>query len=229
MNRRVNAWVFGWFVKGLFNPPGGCDPRVESHCQQCLHSWVPWVFWNSFWGESSLRNNELRLPQVVSSFLDNAYFEEDAKNCAVYKANKTLLPSNCASKHEWICRIPRGTSSLLYVCLHLNDTQHFLKWRVPEIHNLSTRALSHTANNLPDEPSYASLVKAGSTVKGGKTVRYPVPGCALGMKVTKSKHRWKKYPSDITSTQECCALRVRTHPAQCLTRSSRWHVTRSLF
>ena len=92
MNRRVNAWVFGWFVKGLFNPPGGCDPRVESHCQQCLHSWVPWVFWNSFWGESSLRNNELRLPQVVSSFLDNAYFEEDAKNCAVYKATKHCCP-----------------------------------------------------------------------------------------------------------------------------------------
>ncbi|GAB1286359.1 Secretory phospholipase A2 receptor [Apodemus speciosus] len=37
----------------------------------------------------------------------NAYYEEDAKNCAVYKVNKTLLPSNCASKHEWICKIPR--------------------------------------------------------------------------------------------------------------------------
>ncbi|XP_027276146.1 secretory phospholipase A2 receptor [Cricetulus griseus] len=44
---------------------------------------------------------------VVSSFLDSTYFGEDARNCAVYKANKTLLPSNCASKHEWICKIPR--------------------------------------------------------------------------------------------------------------------------
>ncbi|KAK2491550.1 hypothetical protein MC885_017652 [Smutsia gigantea] len=44
---------------------------------------------------------------VVSSFLDNTYFEEDARNCAVYKANKMLLPSHCGSKHEWICKIPR--------------------------------------------------------------------------------------------------------------------------
>ncbi|KAB1278511.1 Secretory phospholipase A2 receptor [Camelus dromedarius] len=44
---------------------------------------------------------------VVSSFLDNTDFGEDARNCAVYKANKTLLPSHCGSKHEWICKIPR--------------------------------------------------------------------------------------------------------------------------
>uniref|UniRef100_A0A8C6RK96 Secretory phospholipase A2 receptor n=1 Tax=Nannospalax galili TaxID=1026970 RepID=A0A8C6RK96_NANGA len=44
---------------------------------------------------------------VVSSFLDNTYFGEDARNCAVFKANKTLLPSHCGSKHEWICKIPR--------------------------------------------------------------------------------------------------------------------------
>ncbi|XP_045154042.1 secretory phospholipase A2 receptor [Echinops telfairi] len=44
---------------------------------------------------------------VVSSFLDNTYFGEDARNCAVYKANKTLLPLHCASKREWICKIPR--------------------------------------------------------------------------------------------------------------------------
>ncbi|XP_066201349.1 secretory phospholipase A2 receptor isoform X3 [Saccopteryx leptura] len=44
---------------------------------------------------------------VVSSFLDNIYFEDDTRNCAVYKANKTLLPSHCGSKREWICKIPR--------------------------------------------------------------------------------------------------------------------------
>ncbi|KAM5268278.1 secretory phospholipase A2 receptor isoform 2-T2 [Hipposideros larvatus] len=44
---------------------------------------------------------------VISSFLDNTYFGEDARNCAVYKANKTLLPSHCGSKREWICKIPR--------------------------------------------------------------------------------------------------------------------------
>ncbi|XP_034510499.1 secretory phospholipase A2 receptor isoform X3 [Ailuropoda melanoleuca] len=44
---------------------------------------------------------------VVSSFLDNTYFGEDARNCAVYKANKTLLPLHCSSKREWICKIPR--------------------------------------------------------------------------------------------------------------------------
>ncbi|XP_023384252.1 secretory phospholipase A2 receptor [Pteropus vampyrus] len=44
---------------------------------------------------------------VVSSFLDNTYFGEDTRNCAVYKANKTLLPSYCGSKREWICKIPK--------------------------------------------------------------------------------------------------------------------------
>ncbi|XP_036600274.1 secretory phospholipase A2 receptor isoform X1 [Trichosurus vulpecula] len=44
---------------------------------------------------------------VVASFLENTYFGEDARNCAVYQANKTLLPLACASKREWICKIPR--------------------------------------------------------------------------------------------------------------------------
>ncbi|XP_048201313.1 secretory phospholipase A2 receptor isoform X1 [Perognathus longimembris pacificus] len=44
---------------------------------------------------------------VVSSFLDNSYFGEDARSCAVYKVDKTLLPLHCASKQEWICKIPR--------------------------------------------------------------------------------------------------------------------------
>ncbi|XP_037705175.1 secretory phospholipase A2 receptor isoform X1 [Choloepus didactylus] len=44
---------------------------------------------------------------VVSSFLDNTYFGDDARNCAVYKANRTLLPLHCGSRREWICKIPR--------------------------------------------------------------------------------------------------------------------------
>ncbi|XP_003341283.2 secretory phospholipase A2 receptor isoform X1 [Monodelphis domestica] len=44
---------------------------------------------------------------VVASFLENTYFGEDARNCAVYQANKTLLPLPCGSKREWICKIPR--------------------------------------------------------------------------------------------------------------------------
>ncbi|XP_005393412.1 PREDICTED: secretory phospholipase A2 receptor [Chinchilla lanigera] len=44
---------------------------------------------------------------VISSFLDNTYFGEEARNCAVFKANKTLLPSHCGFKCEWICKIPR--------------------------------------------------------------------------------------------------------------------------
>ena len=66
-------------------------------------------------GGPSLRNNKLHLLQVVSSFLDSTYSEDAARNCAVYKANKTLLPTDCASKHEWICKIPRGIRPLLYI------------------------------------------------------------------------------------------------------------------
>ncbi|KAM5280111.1 secretory phospholipase A2 receptor [Ctenodactylus gundi] len=50
---------------------------------------------------------------VVSSFLDNTYFGEDTSNCAVFKANKTLLPSHCGFKHEWICKIPRDTRPMI--------------------------------------------------------------------------------------------------------------------
>jgi hypothetical protein len=72
-----------------------------------------------FCGGSSLRSNELHLLQVVSSFLDNTYFGEDARNCAVYKANKTLLPLHCGSKREWICKIPRGKNinKIFTICL----------------------------------------------------------------------------------------------------------------
>ncbi|XP_019409583.1 PREDICTED: secretory phospholipase A2 receptor isoform X2 [Crocodylus porosus] len=45
---------------------------------------------------------------VVSAFLENKYFEDDSRNCAAYKANKTVLPINCNEQREWICKIPKG-------------------------------------------------------------------------------------------------------------------------
>uniref|UniRef100_A0A5F9DNX1 Secretory phospholipase A2 receptor n=1 Tax=Oryctolagus cuniculus TaxID=9986 RepID=A0A5F9DNX1_RABIT len=54
---------------------------------------------------------------VISSFLDNNYFGEDTRNCAVYKANKTLLPLHCGSKREWICKIPRGKNKVFPIYL----------------------------------------------------------------------------------------------------------------
>ena len=69
--------------------------------------------------ESSLRNNELHVLQVVSSFLDNTYFGDDTRNCAIYKANKTLLPLHCGAEREWICKIPRGKNinKIFTICL----------------------------------------------------------------------------------------------------------------
>ncbi|EDM00377.1 mannose receptor, C type 2 (predicted) [Rattus norvegicus] len=86
----------------------------ENFVNKLLHSKFNWTqerqFWIGFNKRNPLNAGSWEWSDgspVVSSFLDNAYFEEDAKNCAVYKANNTLLPSNCASKHEWICKIPR--------------------------------------------------------------------------------------------------------------------------
>ncbi|XP_051023036.1 secretory phospholipase A2 receptor [Acomys russatus] len=86
----------------------------ENFVNKLLHSKFNWTQGRQFWIGFNKRN-PLNAGSwewsdgtpVVSSFLDSAYLEEDARNCAVYKANKTLLPSNCASKHEWICKIPR--------------------------------------------------------------------------------------------------------------------------
>ncbi|KAM9664360.1 secretory phospholipase A2 receptor [Trichechus inunguis] len=86
----------------------------ENFVNELLHSKFNWTEERQFWIGFNKRN-----PQnadswewsdgtpVVSSFLDNTYFGEDARNCAVYKANKTLLPLYCGSKREWICKIPR--------------------------------------------------------------------------------------------------------------------------
>lgn len=126
---------------------------VVIYLQRCLF----WSF-ETFCGGSSLRNNELHLLQVVSSFLDNTYFGEDARNCAVYKANKTLLPVHCSSKREWICKIPRGKNIKIFtICLLSNNLQHFSKWRVTEI--LDLNILDYSTNNHHDEPNHTILAK----------------------------------------------------------------------
>uniref|UniRef100_A0A8D2EYB2 Secretory phospholipase A2 receptor n=2 Tax=Theropithecus gelada TaxID=9565 RepID=A0A8D2EYB2_THEGE len=86
----------------------------ENFVNELLHSKFNWTEARQFWIGFNKRNPlnagswewSDRTP-VVSSFLDNNYFGEDARNCAVYKANKTLLPLHCGSKREWICKIPR--------------------------------------------------------------------------------------------------------------------------
>uniref|UniRef100_A0A8C0VZZ7 Secretory phospholipase A2 receptor n=1 Tax=Castor canadensis TaxID=51338 RepID=A0A8C0VZZ7_CASCN len=86
----------------------------ENFVNELLHSKFNWTEERQFWIGFNKRNPlnagswewSDRTP-VVSSFLDNTYFGEDARNCAVYKANKTLLPLHCGSKREWICKIPR--------------------------------------------------------------------------------------------------------------------------
>ncbi|EMP38729.1 Integrin beta-6, partial [Chelonia mydas] len=44
---------------------------------------------------------------VVSAFLQNIYVEDDSRNCAAYKVNRTILPLHCNGKREWICKIPK--------------------------------------------------------------------------------------------------------------------------
>nr|XP_054404647.1 secretory phospholipase A2 receptor isoform X3 [Pongo abelii] len=93
----------------------------ENFVNELLYSKFNWTEERQFWIGFNKRNPlnagswewSDRTP-VVSSFLDNNYFGEDARNCAVYKANKTLLPLHCGSKREWICKIPRDVPWLFY-------------------------------------------------------------------------------------------------------------------
>ncbi|KAM6178327.1 secretory phospholipase A2 receptor [Rhynchocyon petersi] len=86
----------------------------EIFVNELLHSKFNWTeerqFWIGFNKRNPLNAGSWEWSDgtpVVSSFLDNVYFGEDARNCAMYKANKTLLPLQCDSKREWICKIPR--------------------------------------------------------------------------------------------------------------------------
>lgn len=60
--------------------------------------------------------------QVVSSFLEDKYVEDDSRSCGVFKVNRTVFPAHCKEKREWICKIPKGRMliimhSLLYTLL----------------------------------------------------------------------------------------------------------------
>uniref|UniRef100_A0A6I8NRT6 Secretory phospholipase A2 receptor n=1 Tax=Ornithorhynchus anatinus TaxID=9258 RepID=A0A6I8NRT6_ORNAN len=50
---------------------------------------------------------------VISSFLDDMYIGEDARNCAIYQTNKTVLPLRCGSKREWICKLPKDVRPMI--------------------------------------------------------------------------------------------------------------------
>ncbi|KAM6979939.1 secretory phospholipase A2 receptor [Aplochiton taeniatus] len=46
---------------------------------------------------------------VVSSFIEDKNEDEDRFNCAVYSdLTNALLPQPCDTKHEWVCKVPRG-------------------------------------------------------------------------------------------------------------------------
>ncbi|XP_042179949.1 secretory phospholipase A2 receptor isoform X2 [Oncorhynchus tshawytscha] len=46
---------------------------------------------------------------VVSSFIEDKNEEDDRRSCAVYSdLTNGLLPQPCDTKHEWICKVPRG-------------------------------------------------------------------------------------------------------------------------
>ncbi|XP_069472453.1 secretory phospholipase A2 receptor isoform X2 [Ambystoma mexicanum] len=45
---------------------------------------------------------------VVSLFVKDMYTDNHATNCASYKADNLVVPLNCDSKLEWICKIQKG-------------------------------------------------------------------------------------------------------------------------
>ncbi|XP_034051134.1 secretory phospholipase A2 receptor [Thalassophryne amazonica] len=46
---------------------------------------------------------------VVKSFIEDKNEEDDRRDCAVYSdLTNVLMPQPCDTKHEWICKLPRG-------------------------------------------------------------------------------------------------------------------------
>lgn len=53
--------------------------------------------------------------QVVTSFIEDKNEEASGQDCAAYtNLLGTLTPQPCNSKHEWICKVPQGSS----LCTH---------------------------------------------------------------------------------------------------------------
>ena len=47
--------------------------------------------------------------QVVTSFIEDKNEEDDRRDCAVYSdLTNVLTPQPCDTKHEWVCKLPRG-------------------------------------------------------------------------------------------------------------------------
>ncbi|XP_023658454.2 secretory phospholipase A2 receptor [Paramormyrops kingsleyae] len=60
----------------------------------------PWTFGSWEWSDGT---------PVVTSFIEDKNSEDDEHNCAVFTDSDSLLvPQPCDSKHEWICKVPRG-------------------------------------------------------------------------------------------------------------------------
>lgn len=55
--------------------------------------------------------------QVVSSFLESKYVEDDSRHCGVFKVNRTVFPAHCNEKREWICKIPKGEILINIPCM----------------------------------------------------------------------------------------------------------------
>lgn len=46
---------------------------------------------------------------MVTSFIEDKNDEDDRRDCAVYSdLTNALTPQPCDSKHEWICKLPKG-------------------------------------------------------------------------------------------------------------------------
>ncbi|OWK63245.1 Secretory phospholipase A2 receptor [Lonchura striata] len=85
--------------------------------------------------------------QVVTSFLEDKYLEDDSRNCGVFKVNRTVFPAHCNEKREWICKIPKGRMLINIIAMFVAFLWKYDKLSTSDVHWW----IGLHAENLSDE------------------------------------------------------------------------------
>uniref|UniRef100_A0A3P8UHD1 Phospholipase A2 receptor 1 n=1 Tax=Cynoglossus semilaevis TaxID=244447 RepID=A0A3P8UHD1_CYNSE len=69
---------------------------------------------------------------VVTSFIEDKNDEDDRRDCAVYSdLTNALTPQPCDSKHEWICKLPKG-EHMCNTVLYTSESEPWVFYRGAE-------------------------------------------------------------------------------------------------
>uniref|UniRef100_A0A8C5QU27 Phospholipase A2 receptor 1 n=1 Tax=Leptobrachium leishanense TaxID=445787 RepID=A0A8C5QU27_9ANUR len=92
---------------------------VEELLSTMFHPYEKRQFWIGFNNRNPTGEDSWQWSDgtpVVSSFLADVYEVDETMNCAVYRADKKVVPMRCDAKREWICKIIKMFVVICHLC-----------------------------------------------------------------------------------------------------------------